>query len=445
MTAFDIAEGALLKGIPVVVLDMTGQWNGLLKPCSDKGMMKLYGDFHMPDPYTFPGTIYTPGSEVGIDLETRLLGLPKIEDPNEFASYAMETASMMREFCTLSDSEEPKILDVIFNAWEEGRDLDHTNLLAEVDAWAKREGRRVSNLKVKLGVLKAYSFLFEGRGIEDISEYWREGESTVFSLSHLREAQQMFCSYYLMREIVDHFYLQPDSDICRLVMVIEEVHRFSKPVKDFLDRAAREMRKKGVALVFVTQKLTDLAAIRANTATMIFMRSQWEADVKRADIETGGMENYGKLLPTLKIGTGIVNYPEVGTFPVKFRPSLTHPHKLTDKEVRALMEPHKAGREAAELLTPEEEPEPVIEEEAEKPKVVHIEPTLPDPERLEKAVRDWHEENGMWPRVIDMKEALGWVNNPKRATKVINVLVADGKIERIPDEKDGRAKRLRGL
>lgn len=103
------------------------------------------------------------------------------------------------------------------------------------------------------------------------------------------------------------------------------------------------------------------------------------------------------------------------------------------------MEPHKAGREAAELLVPEEKPETPLPKQPE-PKVVRVEPTLPDPELLYESVMDWLEEKDECPRVADMKSELGW--NPKRANIAINLLVEEGKIERVPDEKDGRVVRL---
>jgi DNA-binding MarR family transcriptional regulator len=39
-----------------------------------------------------------------------------------------------------------------------------------------------------------------------------------------------------------------------------------------------------------------------------------------------------------------------------------------------------------------------------------------------------------------MKEVLGW--HPKRANIAINLLVEEGKIKRVPDEKDRRVVRL---
>ena len=43
-------------------------------------------------------------------------------------------------------------------------------------------------------------------------------------------------------------------------------------------------------------------------------------------------------------------------------------------------------------------------------------------------------------RAGDMKSELGW--NPKRANVAINLLEEEGKIERVPDEKDRRVVRL---
>ncbi len=103
------------------------------------------------------------------------------------------------------------------------------------------------------------------------------------------------------------------------------------------------------------------------------------------------------------------------------------------------MEPHKSGREEAELLIPEEKPETPLPKQPE-PKVVMVEPTLPDPELLYKSVMAWLEGMDECPRVADMKNELGW--NPKRANIAINLLEEEGKIKRVPDEKDKRVVRL---
>lgn len=63
------------------VLDTTNQWTGFLKPCEDKNLIKLYKDFQMVDvePAGFPGRIYIPNSDVGMNLVTNLLAKPDVK------------------------------------------------------------------------------------------------------------------------------------------------------------------------------------------------------------------------------------------------------------------------------------------------------------------------------------------------------------------------------
>jgi hypothetical protein len=286
-----------------------------------------------------------------------------------------------------------------------------------------------------------------------------------------------------MRELLSHFYAQPDSDSLELLLVVEEVHRFlPKFTKDapgeitlFLDRAVRELRKKGVGTVFISQVLTDFrASIRANTATKILMRTSYDGDIDRATKDMG--RAYSKHLSKLKTGQGVVSFADFGKpFFVQFRPPLHSPKGMRGNEISEEMQSLKARKDIKEMLQPpkaEEIPEatelgkirqrldaiPEDKVEALKslvPEVYDVirelkglpvpekekaEPGLPDEDLFLQKIREFTEKQGVPPRIVDVKLQLGW--GDKKTTDAVKALVKGGRVKKVEDERDRRAKRL---
>jgi hypothetical protein len=446
ITAYSLAEGALMQNIPVLVLDTTGQWTGFLRPCGDGKLLKLYKDFDMDvEPAGFRGRVYTPSSDIGINLETNLLARPEVESREELIQCANETSSVIELICNLSKKETMHVNSVILDSWTEKQDLDHTNIIEKLEEWGKKNKESVFNTKLKLKALGGYGFLFSGSGLKDITALWKSGEITIIDISHLAESQKLYCQYFLMRELLSYFYTQPDSDKLKLLLVVEEVHRFlPKFTKDapweitiFLDRVIRELRKKGVGAIFISQVLTDFrASIRGNTATKILMRTSYDGDIDRATKDMG--RAYSKHLNKLKTGQGVVSFADFGKpFFVRFRPPLHSPKGMTSEEISKEMEPYKTGEKIKEMLRPPKIEEREIEE---PPEVVGKKLGLSDEELFLQKIKEFKNDHGTPPRIIDIKQQLGW--GDKKTTDVVKTLEKSGKVKKVEDERDRRAKRL---
>ena len=80
-----IIEEALLKNLAVIVFDPTGQWTGYLKPCTTKGMLKIYPLFKMKksDAKAFTGNIHT------IESENDHIDVRKYLNPGEITLFSM--------------------------------------------------------------------------------------------------------------------------------------------------------------------------------------------------------------------------------------------------------------------------------------------------------------------------------------------------------------------
>jgi len=360
--ASNLAEGALIQNIPVLVLDTSKQWTGFLRPCQSEDMIRLYKKFGMKnvEPTGFNGKIFTPNSNVGINLETNLLLRPEVNRRGELQQCAYEIAAIIKVICNLSGKETTYVRAVILDEWERGKDLNFVTLRKRLEEWGKANDKNVFETKLKLEELEGYPFLFSGEKL-DITKLWKQGEISVAVLSHLTDAQKIYTSYFLMRELLSYFYSQPDSRELKLLVILEEAHRFipkntpgiPNELYLFLDRVIRELRRKGVGTIFISQVMTDFKeSIRANTATKIRLRTAYDGDILRASRDIGSI--FANYLPKLKTGQGIVSFPNYGNpFFVQFRPPLHNPFALSDEEIMEEMKIFKEKSKIEYLVKPE--------------------------------------------------------------------------------------------
>ncbi|AJZ76203.2 hypothetical protein SU86_007315 [Candidatus Nitrosotenuis cloacae] len=416
ITAYDMAEGALFQNIPVLVLDPMIQWSGFLEKCSEKKLLDGYREFSMHEPMSFTGKIFTPGSDIGANLSSNLLAKPKTDKESELQAFAIDLSMIIKEFCKLSDNETVKVKETVFGCWKKGIDLDCFSLI-------NATGKEIAKMKIQS--LTALSFLFEGKG-SNISELWKDGEISVVSLNEIKvDEVKMFVAYYLVRELVNYFDSQPDSNTLKLLLVVEEYHRFKGEAKIILDRAARTLRKKGVGLVFITQAITDLEETRANINMKIYMHMTYDNDIERSKIDLGN--DVSKLLSTIDSGFGICVYPSYETpVVVKFRPCFHRNTGLSSEEIKSKM---------------------MMWSERDVSKFYKVEEKQEIPKEVTKAMQflneiiSYHNETGKSPRREDIVKRLG-IKSDRVANEIKNQLIKEGKIREEPDPDDKRAKRL---
>lgn len=331
IAAYDLAEEALLSNIPVLVLDPTGAWTGFLEPCTDRAMLSKYKEFNIAGPRAFPGKVYTPDSDLGLPINANLLAKPSVVKESELMAYAKEVSDFVAVQCNLSSGEQEEVRSTIFDSWKNGEDLDYKSIVEKVED---------KKIKKKLGNLVAARFLFEGEGLENISELWRRGEISIVTLNFIKEkGMRMIASYYVLRELINYFdslgTTDDQEEKLRLLLVVEETSLFDKSVIDMLDIIARTMRKRGLGLLLVTQRLVDLGEIQANINTKAYMRTAHKPDIERAAIELGEL---AETLTNMQTGTGIFFSPDYGQ-PVltEFRPCMHRNRELTEDEIRRKM------------------------------------------------------------------------------------------------------------
>jgi len=84
-----IVEEALLKKVAVIVFDPTGQWTGFLRPCSSRGMLRLYPMFNLKrsDARAFSGNIHV------VESESERVDVRKYMNPGEITIFSLHKLS----------------------------------------------------------------------------------------------------------------------------------------------------------------------------------------------------------------------------------------------------------------------------------------------------------------------------------------------------------------
>jgi KaiC/GvpD/RAD55 family RecA-like ATPase/DNA-binding transcriptional ArsR family regulator len=171
---------------------------------------------------------------------------------------------------------------------------------------------------------------FKGRTIETIpqlDELLTSEGVTVIDLSDTYDsAERVGKVAQTLDKLLEYFQFQEDSDGLRLLIVVEEAHLWtSKEVpKDairFLDNAVRLLRKKGVGVMLVSQKISDFdPAMRSAMNISILFRTKYEGDLRTVARMFGSEAS--RIIPKLPVGYSVFHLADVGDpFVLAWRPT----------------------------------------------------------------------------------------------------------------------------
>lgn len=349
VTAYDIVECALENQIPVLVLDPQDQWPGFLVPCVNPVLLDNYQEFGMTSPKGYDGKIYTPSSSVGLSLETNLLIKPIIpEDKDQDLVFSQRADAIMeaiKKFCeTLTKKDMTSLRNRIIAFWESGENPNYKSLLKS-DELDKTIGVLDTDIQDQLTSLASVKFLFDGEQHININNFLDSGKISIVNLQFVEEKARQFTSYYFLRELLDWFdspLWQGSESKLALLLVIEESNKFEGEAKKTLIRIAETIRKHGVGVMFISQRLVNLHTdIRSNISTQIYMKLRLQDDRDETKIDIGN--EMADILSNLPPGMGVVNSPiHEDSFLIKFKPChARHIPPLTPDEIKQLMQKYK--------------------------------------------------------------------------------------------------------
>jgi DNA helicase HerA-like ATPase len=134
----------------------------------------------------------------------------------------------------------------------------------------------------------------------------------------------------MLDRLLEYFQFQDDSDDLKLLIVVEEAHLWTskdlpRDAARFLDSAVRLLRKKGVGVMLVSQKISDFdPAMRSAMNIGILFRTKYEGDL-RAITRTLGTE-MSAVIPRLPVGESIFHLADIGDpFVLAWRPTYSQP------------------------------------------------------------------------------------------------------------------------
>jgi DNA helicase HerA-like ATPase len=134
----------------------------------------------------------------------------------------------------------------------------------------------------------------------------------------------------MLDQLLEYFQLQEDCEELKRLIVVEEAHLWTsrdlpKDALRFLDSAARLLRKKGVGVMLVSQKISDFdSAMRSAMNMSIVFRTKYDGDLKAAARMLGSQVS--EVIPALPVGYSVFHLADVGDpFVLAWRPTYSRP------------------------------------------------------------------------------------------------------------------------
>jgi hypothetical protein len=257
--------------------------------------------------------VYTPGSSAGLQVSVlRNFSPPPpaiLEDGDLMRERIQTTTTSLLALIGIEAdpvaSREHILLANLFEyAWTRGQSLDLAGLIHAVQAPAfERVGVMELDLffpaKDRMALAMRINNLLAAPGFES----WLEGDpldigrllysadakprASIFTISHLSDAQRMFFVSMLLNEILGWMRTQPGTSSLRAILYMDEIFGYFPPVKNPPSKLPlltllKQARAFGLGVVLSTQNPVDLDYKGlSNTGTWFIGRLQTERDKQR--------------------------------------------------------------------------------------------------------------------------------------------------------------------
>ncbi len=258
-------------------------------------------------------TIYTPGSNAGVPLKIlKSFAAPPPalrDDGDALRERVMVTASGLCSLLGVDadpvQSREHILLSTLLDrAWSEGRDLDVTSLIREIqdppfDRIGVMDLESIYPAKERFALAMRLNNLIASPGFQS----WMQGEPldvqrllytpegkprlSIVSIAHLDDSERMFFVTMLLNEVVSWMRGQPGSSSLRAILYMDEVFGFlpptaNPPSKTPMLTLLKQARAYGLGVVLASQNPVDLDyKALSNAGTWFLGRLQTERDKMR--------------------------------------------------------------------------------------------------------------------------------------------------------------------
>jgi hypothetical protein len=258
--------------------------------------------------------VYTPGSDAGLPVSAlSSLAAPKV-DWNDNREVLREKVSStvtallgligISNVDPLQSREHILLSNLLETAWSQGKDLDLTDLIVEIQAPPfEKLGALPLNTFFPLKDRNALALHLNNILAAPVFEAWREGQPldipsllytpdgrprhSIFYLAHLGDSERMFFLTLLLAAIETWMRTQPGTGSLRAILYMDEIYGYlpptaNPPSKGPLLRMLKQARAFGLGLLLATQNPVDVDyKALSNAGTWFIGKLQTDQDKQR--------------------------------------------------------------------------------------------------------------------------------------------------------------------
>lgn len=362
-------------GIPVLMMDIKGDFSGIAKEGEEKSFItERHSKINIPYKTTsFPVELMTLSEQNGVRLRSTVsefgpVLFSRILDLNDTQAGVI---SVIFKYC---DDNKMPLLDlkdikkVINYITEEGK--------AEIEeSYGKISTSTTGTILRKIIELEQQGAdLFFGEMSFDINDLMRidengKGYVNIIRLTDIQDKPKLFSTFMLslLAEIYEQMPEKGDADQPELVLFIDEAHLIfkeaSKTLLDQIETIVKLIRSKGIGIYFITQNPMDVPSgvlaqlgLKIQHALRAFTANDRQAIKQTADnYPTSDFYKTDELLTSLGIGEALVTALNEKGIPTPLAATMMRTPEsrmdvLTESEIQEINNKSKLVRKYSELI-----------------------------------------------------------------------------------------------
>ncbi|MGL3000268.1 helicase HerA-like domain-containing protein [Flavobacterium sp. RSSB_23] len=370
-----LSEQLSSKGIPVLMMDIKGDFSGIAMPGEEKSFItERHQKINIPfSPSSYPVELLSLSDQSGVRLRATIsefgpVLFSRILDLNDTQAGVV---SVIFKYC---DDNQMPLLDlkdikkVINYITEEGKD-------EIANAYGKISTATTGTILRKIIELEQQGAdLFFGEKSFEIDDLMRidetgKGYINIIRLNDIQDKPKLFSTFMLslLAEIYQQMPEKGDAEQPELVLFIDEAHLIfneaSKALLDQIETIVKLIRSKGIGIYFITQNPMDIPSgvlaqlgLKIQHALRAFTANDRKSIKQTADnYPSSEFYNTEELLTSLGIGEALVTALNEKGIPTPLaatmmRAPTSRMDVLTESEIQTINTKSKLVKKYSELI-----------------------------------------------------------------------------------------------
>ena len=370
-----LSEQLSSKGIPVLMMDIKGDFSGIAMPGEEKSFItERHQKINIPfSPSSYPVELLSLSDQSGVRLRATIsefgpVLFSRILDLNDTLAGVV---SVIFKYC---DDNQMPLLDlkdikkIINYITEEGKE-------EIANAYGKISTATTGTILRKIIELEQQGAdLFFGEKSFEIDDLMRidetgKGYINIIRLNDIQDKPKLFSTFMLslLAEIYQQMPEKGDSEQPELILFIDEAHLIfneaSKALLDQIETIVKLIRSKGIGIYFITQNPMDIPSgvlaqlgLKIQHALRAFTANDRKSIKQTADnYPSSEFYNTEELLTSLGIGEALVTALNEKGIPTPLaatmmRAPTSRMDVLTESEIQAINSKSKLVKKYSELI-----------------------------------------------------------------------------------------------